>query len=346
MLTPIVTFVLATAAVYWSGTRLPLHGRALAARLGVGAAWLGLFVLSVITSLPELAVTLSAMLGQGAPNLALGNILGSNNFNLTAIVLLEMSFAGGMFLRATDARRYSRTALLLLVFTSLVGGAVLWAGGMRTPLPLFVFSLPIVAVFVVDFAGGGRGVVLDEARLPTHDRGRPPRDGVAFALLAAAVIAGGYLVARSAEEIALFEFGTAEGPRRLGETFVGTLFVAIATSLPEVSVALGAVRHTCSPDVALGTLMGSNSINILIFALGAPLLMMRGTGESAWRMISVESAVRHAHLVNVAVAILLTMIVSIGMRSRGGRGSARALVLLMLPVYLVGLYLVYRLGAA
>ena len=40
------------------------------------------------------------------------------------------------------------------------------------------------------------------------------------------------------------------------------------------------------------------------------------------------------------------MIVSIGMRSRGGRGSARALVLLMLPVYLVGLYLVYRLGAA
>ena len=121
---------------------------------------------------------------------------------------------------------------------------------------------------------------------------------------------------------------------------VGTVFVAVATSLPEVTVAFGAVRRVRSADMALGTLLGSNSINLVIFAIGAPFLAISG-GRSGW------SVVQSVHTVNVATAVVLTLVVLAGMRATAldaRRGAARVATAVLVPIYLVGLFLVYRGG--
>lgn len=334
-------FLAAAAAIFWSGMRLPIHGERIAQRAGIGATTLGLFVLAVITSLPELAVTLAAMLGVRAPDLALGNILGSNNFNVTVLAFLPACLAGGTLLRQVDVGRYTRTCVLLLVLTGITGAGI-WAGRlMPSGLAAVVFSLLIVGIFLWELGSARRGIALAPEGAGVASN-RVGADGVgAFVLYAAVVVAAGIFISRAGYEIARYEFRTDEGVFTLGRTFVGTLFVAVATSLPEVTVALGAVRKARSADMALGTLLGSNSINLVIFAIGAPFLMI-DRGRSGW------SEIPPIHMVNVATAILLTLVVLAGMRATAppaGSRVARSATVALVPIYLVGLFIVYRGGA-
>jgi cation:H+ antiporter len=160
-------------------------------------------------------------------------------------------------------------------------------------------------------------------------------------LYAAIVVAAGICVAHAGNEIAEHEFAAAGGPVTLGRTFVGTLFVAVATSLPEVTVAFGAVSKARSADMALGTILGSNSINLVIFAIGAPFLMFH-RGLSGW------SEIPPIHMVNVVVALVLTLFVLAGMRAKvldSRPAAARAATAVLVPIYLVGLLVIYRGGA-
>ena len=331
-------FIVGAVAILWSGSRLPVLARPVAVSLGIGATTIGLFVLAFITSLPELAVTLTAVF-KGAPDLALGNVLGSNNFNLAAIVFLEFVAARGVFLAYVDTSRYTRTCSLVMGFTAFVGlGIVLGWSDLSGLAPLLVVSLPIVVVFAVESAAGGRGTVDDDDEQETA----PATTGevLRFLGLAAIVVAAGVAVSLSADVIATHRFTLAGRSLVLGHSFVGTLFVAVATSLPEVTVAVGAVRGARSGDMALGTLLGSNSLNVLIFAVGAPLLWFR-EGRSGWSGLST------GNMVNVVVALVLTSIVLVAMRAarRGNPNRvSRALIACMVPIYLVGLYLVFQGG--
>jgi len=332
----VALFAVGAAAIWFGGGRLPETGNSLAGKLGISATAIGLFVLSIVTSLPELSVTLAAMLKEGAPDLAFGNIFGSNNFNITSIVVLELLVAG-TFLHNVDRARYVRTCVYLLILTTLTGLGVLVGPRMSSPaLPVLLFSVPVVAIFLHDSL--------------THRRlqGKRTADAVArdvsggtvgvvlrFVLLSAVVVVGGFMIARGANGIASHEF---PGGLTLGHTFVGTLLVAVATSMPEVSVAYAAVKRAGLEDMALGTILGSNVVNILVFAVGAPLLAFKFS-RSAWAMISVSN------LLSVAAALLLTLFVLVGILSRShraGRAVARSMVVLAVPVYLITLFLVYR----
>ncbi len=348
-------FLVATGVIFLSGSRLPVHGKVLADRLGISATAVGLFVLAIITSLPELSVTLSAMLAGRAPDLALGNILGSNNFNITAIAALEFTLIGGGLLARTDGRRFSRTCLLLLVMTAIIGVGVLHGRCVMSPVAATaVFSLPIVLLFAGDSLINRRkrpddastAAVVGDAAADTpavNDDGRPSvtSAAVSFAVLSLLVIAAGVVISKSAIAIAEYPFG---GRLILGHTFVGTLLVAIATSLPEVTVATAAVRSARSPDMAIGTLLGSNSINILVFAVGAPLLL---TSESGTAWSGLGDGLAPANIVNVGAGIILTLLVLAGLRISWFRESkvrARLLALAFVPVYLVALWLIRNSG--
>ena len=351
----VLTFAICAAAIWWSGSRLPVHGKALADRLGIGAAAAGLFVLALITSLPELGVTLSAMIREEAPDLALGNILGSNNFNLTIIALLEMAFVGGAFLKAVDSARYARSCVGLLLLTAVVGAGVMFGEKIGSVyLPVLFFSVPIILIFIVESLrgefsvvdeseGGGQGAEAEGERGSGQSAEvevggsecTTASHAVWFAFLAVIVVAAGFAMARAANSIALHEF---PGGIILGQTFVGTLLVAIATSLPEVTVAFGAVRRAGSPDMALGTLLGSNSLNIVIFALGAGI-HVASTGTSAWAEVS------SLNMVNVVAGLVLTTIVLAGMKMGWFRSGSRrhgALLLSMIPIYLFTLWIIHR----
>lgn len=338
---PVAVFTAGSVVILVAGTKLPVLGKAAALRFGISDTALGLFVLAVITSLPELAVTLSAMLGQRAPDLALGNILGSNNFNLAVLAFMPLTVAGRAFMSSVHTEKYSRAAILLLGFSAVTGAGVVFGRGLGGVVPVLVFSLPIAALFMREVFTGGRGVVLDDdasADVDTAEAGEAGSPVLRFVLAGALVVIAGVFVSWAGKRIADYPFG---GSLRLGETFVGTILVAVATSLPEVTVAFAAVRRARSPDMALGTILGSNSFNFLVFAVGAPLLMLGTTPPaSAWSNLS------SVNLVNVAAALALTALVLGAMRARGRAGASLVLTVLLVPVYLAGLYCVWALGAS
>lgn len=344
-----VLFVAGAFVIILAGSRLPLLARAIAPRVGLGETAVGLFVLAVITSLPELAVTLSAM-RFGAPDLALGNVLGSNNFNLAVAGFLSLLFSGRL-LAGADSRRYTRTGLLLVASTALTGVGVIAGprlGGssatLQYLLPPLLFSVPILVMFIIE--SRIESALDPEPREASGsdraDQLAPHASGAVvagFVALAAAVVAAGVLVSWAARNIAVHEFEVAGGSLVLGETFVGTLLVAIATSLPEVTVAFSAMRKADSPDMAMGTLLGSNSFNLLVFALGAPLMAAGPTAVgSAWSNIRSDG---NPNLWNIAVALVITLLILCALNSRRARTVGRTLAILAIPVYLAGLYAVY-----
>ena len=76
-----VIFVLTSVVIVFAATRLAKYGDVIAVRTRLGGIFVGTLVLAGATSLPEVLTTISA-LSKGAPDLAAGNLLGSNTFNM------------------------------------------------------------------------------------------------------------------------------------------------------------------------------------------------------------------------------------------------------------------------
>jgi len=90
----LLAFICTAAGVVLTGVRLSIYGDALADRTGLGAGLIGLIFLAAVTSLPELVVSLTSViqasdLAQGA-DLATGNMLGSNIFNLLILAFMAL----------------------------------------------------------------------------------------------------------------------------------------------------------------------------------------------------------------------------------------------------------------
>lgn len=151
--------------------------------------------------------------------------------------------------------------------------------------------------------------------------------GATFLLTAAIVIVAGTILARSGDVIA--------ARTKLGGLWVGSVFLAIATSLPELTTDIAAVRMN-EPDLAAGDLFGSSMANMLILAILN--LVPRGTG--LFREAALE------HVLFAALAVLLTCIAAVTIVvapatsvARIGAGSAT-----LLAVFLLGSHAIYRHG--
>ncbi len=126
------------------------------------------------------------------------------------------------------------------------------------------------------------------------------RSGLEFVALAAVVAAAGVILARAAERIATIT--------HLSRLLVGSILLAAATSLPELSVDVAAVRGGM-PDLAVGDLLGSSLMNLLILA-GIDLMSQTGR-----RMLSREAA---SHALSATLSIALTALVGMAVLT-GGR---------------------------
>jgi len=149
-----------------------------------------------------------------------------------------------------------------------------------------------------------------------------------FLLAAAVVVFAGTLLARCADAIAELT--------KLGRLLVGSVFLAGATSLPELTVDISAVRMGL-PDLAVGDLLGSSLFNLLILAVADLMTSSRG------RMLSRISA---AHALSATASISLTALAAIGIFVGGHLGTfaigpVGVWSLGILGAYLLGIRLVY-----
>ncbi|ALG60019.1 MULTISPECIES: calcium/sodium antiporter [Citromicrobium] len=234
---------------------------AIAGKLGVSPLMIGLTIVGMGTSMPELAASVQAALA-GSPGIALGNIVGSNIANSmlilgVAALLAPIAVARGTLWRDGGVGVLAAVALLALGLTTGLGRV---AG-----LTLIVLMVGyLVLAYRQEKRAAAHSAAFDKAAAlenidPALGTQTQRQSGWAVSLAfliagLACIVGGGTLLVNAAVTIAR-EFG-------MSETLVGLTIVAVGTSLPElVTSAVAALRK--QSEVALGNVLGSNIYNVL-----------------------------------------------------------------------------------
>ena len=251
-----LVFALSAAAIVYTATQLARYGDVLAIRTRLGGMFIGLLLLAGVTSLPEVLTSISSI-RLNAPNLAAGNLLGSNAFNMLLLAVLDLVHRKTRILRRA-ALKHALSGSLTIFLIGLVLFFMLadiriqigWVG---------LDSLLIIAAYVV-------AVRLIRSNMDTSGvtewpipEGTPSllRGAIGFLVSAIALVFITPIMVRSSAAIAEMT--------GLGTTFIGTTLVAMVTSLPELVTTLAAARIGAD-DMAIGNLFGSNLFNM--FAVG------------------------------------------------------------------------------
>lgn len=325
----LLQFTVCAALIARAGYLLSRSADALAEAHGWGRGWVGLALLATVTSLPELASGISAVAWVQAPNLAVGNALGACVVNLLFLVVVDaLQRKQPMYREASATHLMSAgfgVVMLGFVALGLVTGqrvpAVLHVG-LYSPLLLALYFLALKAVHgherqAVAAARGAQAAaapagtaVPARAVVPSGSETGPKatagpqpdlrREWRRFGLCAAVVLVAGSWLPGLADGLA-----QALG---LSRSFVGTVFMALVTTLPEMAVTLGALRLGAL-DMALGNLLGSNLFNITILAVD-DAVYVRGP-------LLADAAPVHAGTAVTALVMTGLVIIGLVMRPQG-----------------------------
>lgn len=329
----ILVFVGAAVVVGIGGTILARTGDAIAQETGLGGLTVGLLLLSLATSLPEVATSTSAA-ATGAPDLAISNYLGSNMANMAVLAIVDLLSRRKVFPLVELAQ--ARVATGAVILTALVGLAILLQDG-RTIGPLGYDTVIITVTFLAILIWirrapaeirGMPAATVDATSTDTpgvlvaRDRRRLRRALLGFGIGALVTLASAPVLAIAAEEIASLT--------GIGQTFMGAAFLAMATSAPELVASVAAVRIGAA-DLAVGNLFGSNLFNMgIIF-----------TADLAYPSGAILASVSPVEEVVALGAIILTGLglaaVLHGTETRPFRIEPDALLILVVYVVLLAI---------
>lgn len=272
----------------------------LAARLRISPLLIGLTVVGFGTSMPELLVSLNAALA-GLPDIALGNVVGSNTANILLILGLAL-VVGPLSLRLPGVRR---DLLAMLASAALL--ALIAPGGTLHPWHGLLF-LALLAAYLAYSAIRGHA---QGAALPPTGPALPLWQMFAFlaAGLAALVFGADFLVQ-----------GATSLAARIGvpDAVIGLTVVAVGTSLPELATSVVAALKR-QPEIAVGNVVGSNIFNILgILGVTAALAPISVAPRMARFDIPVMLAVTLAIAVLLAVAPRMPRLVGLALLAAYG----------------------------
>jgi cation:H+ antiporter len=288
---PALVVVLGLAGLVFGADRFVFGASSLARRLGVSPLLVGMLIIGLGTSAPEMLVSATAAL-EGKGGIALGNAVGSNITNI-GLVLGVSAVIKPIELHRDVVRR---ELPVVLVITALV--AVLIVDGSLTPLDGCVL-VGLLAVFLFRTIRTGRAAEDEDDK----DKETPVgygRAGLWLAVGLALLVASSRAVVWGGSTIA-----TALG---VSDLIVGLTIVAIGTSLPELA-ASAASAFRGEHAMAIGNVLGSNVFNLLA-VLPFPALLDPGP---------TEAGLLERDYVVMGGLTLLLMIFAIGLGSKPGR---------------------------
>jgi cation:H+ antiporter len=336
-------FVAFAAVLWFAGKRVTSYANTIAERTGWGKAAIGAILLGGITSLPEMA-TVSAAAKAGNAALAVNNLLGGVAMQVAILAIADVAIRRDALSSVVGHPVVLLQGTLCILLLALVAGGV--AVG-ETPIAgVGVWSSAVLVIYagsmvLVSRAENRRAWIPDGSGPPSFLLERPPhqpnvassaepRSTAALAgytaLAGLVIFAAGFVITRTGEAIAQ--------QTGLGTSFVGAVFIAISTSLPEVSTTIAAVRMG-QFELAFADIFGTNLLDVtlvffadLVYA-GPPVL-----GE-----------VGRFSVVAALLGIAVTAVYLAGLIERRDRVVLRMGIdsFVVLALYLGGLILLYRL---
>jgi cation:H+ antiporter len=255
----LLLMVVGFAALTFGGDWLTAGAVAISTNLHINPVVVGLTVVSMATSMPEMMTSLLA--AKDSPGLALGNILGSNVANI-GLILGVTALISPLVIQL---RLIQREIPILLSVTGLfalfaIGGYARWEG---------IVLLGIVGTYLFYVV---RWAKQESATVAAEFEQEAAREGAHSTLVGGLlVLLGGAVLALGADVLigASVELAARMG---VSETLIGLTIVAIGTSLPELAASIAAARSGHS-DICAGNIIGSNLFNLLLIGGGVACII-------------------------------------------------------------------------
>lgn len=286
---------------------------ALAKKFGVPSLIIGLTIVALGTSAPELAVSISAAV-QGSNEIALSNVVGSNLFNILMVLGVCSLISPLPVDRMVLKRDFPVSILPLLILIGLIAAPLLFRGTfLQHEMEENVGTITRITglIFVILFLAYIGFLIFQAKKNASPDTGEETMALWKCILMIvggiALIVAGGQAVVYGAKAIARMAGMT--------ETLIGLTIVAVGTSLPELVTSAVAARKG-ETELAIGNVIGSNIFNLL-FILGISSLI---------HPVAVNMASVYDTLILLFVSILLLVFTTTAKRINRAEGAVMVLV--------------------
>lgn len=257
-----IEFAVCMTLIGAAGSRLIRYGDVIASAAGLSRSWVGLILIATVTSLPELVTGLSAVTVVKAPDIAVGDALGSCVFNLAILAFVDAFYRKESVYAIASRGHVLSASLGVMMLTT---AALILTLSTQRSMPslghISVGSLVLIGMYTLAV----RLIYVNEQRHPPTSISSERASNLSlksalmgYAMASVVIVASGIWLPLLGEELA----------RIMGwsNSFVGTLFVAMATSVPELATTMAALRIG-AVDLAIGNLLGSNLFDVLILAV-------------------------------------------------------------------------------
>lgn len=297
LITNIIILILGFIALVWSADRFVYGAAGLARNLGISPLIIGLTIVAMGSSAPEMMVAISASLS-GAPDTAIGNAIGSNITNIT-LVLGCTALLKPLLIGSTTIRR----EIPMVLITTLLAGYVLWDLRLEIHEGIVLFLLFIITILTLTILALKRPGKdpLEDTLNEEVPQDLPTLTAIMWLTVGMIIlpISSQYLV-DSAVVIAKY-FG-------MSDLVIGLTIIAIGTSLPELAASITGVLKG-EDDLAIGNIIGSNIFNILA-VLSLPGILAPGV---------MDPDVISRDFFYMLGATVVLLIMAIGINGRPGR---------------------------
>lgn len=308
----ICALVVGMLGLIWGADRFVAGSASLARSLGISSLVVGLTLVSMGTSAPEIIVSINAAI-KGSSELAVGNALGSNLANIGLVLGVTLLISS-----IPVQKNLLKQEGLILLLVTIVAGICLYNGFLGRLESLLLIALVIPLLF---FAVKYKKPQVDTANPQITDSLHKKGALFSFVIGLFVLLISSELTVWSAKSIAL-ELG-------ISELVIGLTVIAIGTSLPELAAsAISAIRG--HHDIAIGNIIGSNLFNLL--------LVMGAAG--AISPVALDSMVFSRDYIAMAIiTAMLLMFIALSL----GKISDRAMLPKKVGIVLITAYCLYYL---
>lgn len=268
-------FAMAAAVVWRAGTQISRYAALIAERTGISGAAIGVLLLGFATSLPEVATSVTASAG-GNAQLAVNNLLGGVAFQVLVLAIADAAIGRDALTALVPSAKILLQAVIsmLLLAIALIGVSI----GEPSVGPVGAAAIGIAAAYLLGLrtlrsereAGWRPSRIPETGEVPAESKDiGDARLALATVAAALAILAAGVVLTLAAEALA--------GAAGVDTGLVALTLLAAATSLPEVSTAVAAVKLR-QTEMAIGDVLGGNMFDTALILLvdlvyvGAPVL--------------------------------------------------------------------------
>jgi cation:H+ antiporter len=332
-------FIVCAAIIFYSGKRVAKYGDIIAEKTGLGGLWIGVILVAIATSLPEIFTGVGSTVFVNAPDLTVGNLFGANTYNLLNISLLDFLNKGSPLLSSVSIGQLLTAGLSLIPLLIASIGIFL---SIRLPqlsfMNISLYSILILIGYLVAmrtifrFERNQQQIMRElkkEEEILLKYNDIPLKKACILYVLFAIMIAGaGIWLAYIGEELAQF--------LSLGQNFIGSLFLGFATTLPEITVSVAALRIGAK-ELAVANMLGSNLFNMAIIFLN----------DIFYRKAPIFKVISQQHIFTAFIVMLMTITVIVGLilkPKKKIRFGLSVYSIMLITIFIVGAYINFLLG--